>query len=302
MRTTMTPERAQELLNNNPKNRNFSKPLARKYASDMKDGLWQYNGDPIRLNEKGELLDGQHRLQACVYAGVSFECELIEGLPDTVMPTIDAGRRRSASDALHMMAGGSAAANAGIAASARQVLNYCCGFGPNNAQSTPAIVRTLLRYPDIADAYRMGTKAKGVLVAGPLGAILFLGQRAQGMERRAVAFVEGVSSGANLNVGDPRLAIREAFINRRTTAPSMRLPELTWCFIATARAWNAWATGQELERVNVRKNGDGTWTIPDIIGGPPRGQGLDSLDGVRANPVARRARAAYEEEAGITAP
>ena len=301
MRYTMTPEKAQELLNNNPKNRNLSKPLARKYASDMKDVLWVYNGDPIRVNDRGELIDGQHRLQACVYAGVPFECELIEGLPDSVMPTIDAGRRRSASDALHMMSGGNASHNAGVAASARQVLNYCCGFAPNMAQSTPAIVRFLTRFPTLSDAYKMGMKAKGVLVPGPLGAVLFLGQRAPTMERRAISFVDGVATGADLKMGDPRLAIREAFINRRTAAVSMRLPEPLWCFIATARAWNAWATGQELERINVRKNGDGTWTVPDVIGGPPRGQGVDSLDQVKINPVARRARMELEADAGLTA-
>lgn len=290
MRVTITPEKAQELLNNNPKNRNLSKPLARKYASDMKDGLWQYNGDAIRVSKTGELLDGQHRLQACVYAGMPFEAELIEGLSETVLPTIDAGRRRSASDALHIMAGGSAQTNAGIAASARQVLNYVCGFAPNMAQSTPAIVRLLTRYPDIGESYRLGSRCKGILTPGPLGAVLFLGTRAQGFEKRALAFVDGVATGKDLSDGDPRLAVREAFINRRTTAPGARLPELIWCFIATARAWNAWATQQELDRISIRKNGDGSWTIPDVIGGPVRGLGIDSLDNVRMSTPGQRSR------------
>lgn len=288
MKITMTPDKARDLLSRNPNNRNLSKPLARKYASDMKDGLWLYNGDPIRVSKAGDLLDGQHRLEACVISGVSFETELLEGFPDTVMPTIDTGRRRSAGDALHIITGGSAQNNAGIAASARQVLNYVCGFAPVQQQSTPAIVRLLTRYPEINDAYRLGAKCKGILTPGPLGAVLFIGQRAPTMADRAVAFVDGVHSGANLSPGDPRLAVREAFMNRRTTAPGARLPELVWCFIATARAWNAFATGQELDRINVRKNGDGSWTIPDIIGGPPRGEGVDSLDSVRRG-VGRKA-------------
>lgn len=281
MKTTITPERAKALLSNNPNNRNLSKPLARKYASDMRDGLWQYNGDPIRVSVNGELLDGQHRLEACVISGASFETELIEGLPSEIMPTVDTGRRRSAGDALHIMTGGSAQNNAGIAASSKQVLNYVCGFAPNQAQSTPAVVRMLARYPEIADAYRLGMKCRGILTPGPLGAVLFIGQRAPGMEKRAIAFVDGVSSGQNLSAGDPRLAVRDAFMNRRMTAQGMRLPELVWCFIATARAWNSWAVSQPLERIVVRKNGDGSWTIPDIIGGPPRGEGVDSLDNVR---------------------
>jgi hypothetical protein len=281
VKVTITPERARDLLARNPNNRNMSKPLARKYASDMKDGLWQYNGDPIRVSKSGDLLDGQHRLEACVIAGVPFDAELIEGLSVEIMPTIDSGRRRSAGDALHIMTGGSAQNNAGLAASTRQVLNYVCGFAPNQPQSTPAIIRMINRYPEIGDAYRLGMRCKGVLTPGPLGAVLFIGQRAPTMGDRAVSFVEGVSTGQNLDAGDPRLAVREAFINRRTTAPGVRLPELIWCFIATARAWNAWATGQELERLSVRKNMDGSWSIPDIIGGPPRGEGVESLANVR---------------------
>ncbi len=301
MRVTMTPEKAKELLAKNDSNRNMSKPLARKYAADMRDGLWQYNGDAIRVSKSGELLDGQHRLQACVYANVSFDTELIEGMSEDIMPTIDAGRRRSAGDALHIAGGGSAQNNAGVAASARQVLNYIIGFAPNMAQSTPAIVRILTRHPEIAEAYRLGLKCKGILPPGPLGAVLFLGQRAAGMDKRAMRFVDGVATGQDLAAGDPRLAVREAFMNRRLTAPGARLPELTWCFIATARAWNAWSSGQALERINVRKNGDGTWTVPDIMGGPPRGQGMESLNDVRLSPTARRARAELEVEAGIGA-
>lgn len=302
MRVTITPERAAELLANNPNNRNLSKPLAKKYASDMEAGLWLYNGDPIRTNEKGELIDGQHRLQAAVISGLSFEAELIEGLPDSVVPTIDSGRRRSAGDALHIITGGSAQNNAGIAASSRQVLNYCCGLAPVTAQSTPAIVRLLARYPEIAEAYRLGLKCKGVLTPGPLGAILFLGQRSPGMEKRALRFVDAIATGQDMSEGDPRLAVREAFINRRNTAVGARLPELMWCFIAIARSWNAWAVGQSLERINVRRNQDGSWGVPDIIGGPVRGLGVDSLSDVHIGPTARKARIEIAEaEAGLTA-
>lgn len=302
MRVTITPEKASELLASNPNNRNLSKQLVRKYASDMASGLWQYNGDSIRVSEDGHLLDGQHRLSACVASGVSFDAELIENLPSAVVPTLDNGRRRSAGDALHILSGGSAQNNAGIAASSRQVLNYCCGLAPVTAQSTPAIVRFLTRYPELADAYRLGLKCKGVLSPGPLGAILFLGQRAPGMNKRAMRFVDAIATGQDMSEGDPRLAVREAFINRRTTAIGARLPELMWCFIAIARSWNAWAVGQSLERISVRKNGDGSWTVPDIIGGPVRGLGVDSLSDVHIGPTARKARIEIAEaEAGLTA-
>ena len=201
MKMTMTPDKARELLARNPNNRNMSKKLAQKYAGDMKEGMWLYNGDPIRVSKAGDLLDGQHRLEACVISGMSFDTELIEELDDKIMPTIDNGRRRSAGDAIHILTGGSAQNNAGIAASTRQILNYVCGFAPNQPQSTPAIIRMINRYPEIADAYRLGMRTKGILTPGPLGAVLFLGQRAPTMGDRAVAFVDGIHSGAGLAAG-----------------------------------------------------------------------------------------------------
>lgn len=162
-------------------------------------------------------------------------------------------------------------------------------------------MRLLGKYPEIADAYRLGAKAKGVVTAGPMGAVLFLGTRAQGMEKRAQRFADAVSNGLDLTAGDPRHAVREAFINRRNSQPGARLPETTWCFVAISRAWNAFVTGQELERILVKRNQDGSWTIPDVLGGPPRGEGVDSLSNVKLSPAAKRARAQYEEEAGLGA-
>lgn len=297
MRVTITPEKAQELLALNTNNRNLSKALAKKYASDMVDGLWKYNGDPIRVSESGILLDGQHRLQACVSAQVPFEAELIEGLPEDVRPTIDTGRKRSAADTLNIITG-SNKSNGAVAASARQILNYVCGFHPSQQQSTPAIVRLIAKHPDIVESCRLASRCNGILTPGPLGAVLFIGTRQPGFDKRAMAFVDAVHSGADMQKGDPRLAIREAFINKRMGPGVGRLPEMTWCVIAVIRAWNAWATGQELAKIMVMRDGAGQWNVPDIIGGPGRGLGVDSLVSVRLSPTARQARARLEEETG----
>ena len=47
-------------------NRNISDMLVLKYAVAMLDGDWHNIGDPIRLDERGRLTDGQHRLSAVV--------------------------------------------------------------------------------------------------------------------------------------------------------------------------------------------------------------------------------------------
>lgn len=63
------PHLAESWLTKNVKNRNLTDRIAKKYARDMASGKWKTTGDPIRFDVDGNLIDGQHRLQACVLAG-----------------------------------------------------------------------------------------------------------------------------------------------------------------------------------------------------------------------------------------
>src|ERR1039458_6783003 len=58
-------------------------------AIEMEEGRYKYNGLPILFGSDGVLLDGQHRLTACVEAGVTFDTDVVFGLDPTVLDTID---------------------------------------------------------------------------------------------------------------------------------------------------------------------------------------------------------------------
>ncbi len=72
MVTWVTPELAEKLLKRNPNFRSMRVGLIQKYAREMKDDEWILNGATIIFNGDGKLVDGQHRLAACVEAGVKF--------------------------------------------------------------------------------------------------------------------------------------------------------------------------------------------------------------------------------------
>ena len=96
-----TPQEARNLLeNHNPKNRPLSRTRVKQYAEEMKNRRWQVNGDAIRFDEYGNLLDGQHRLAACIEAQTVFRSLVIRGLPPEVMTTIDVGKKRTLADTL----------------------------------------------------------------------------------------------------------------------------------------------------------------------------------------------------------
>jgi hypothetical protein len=53
------------------------------------DGRWEYSGDAIRFDDEGNLIDGEHRLQTCVDAGVPLVTEVVTGLAPDAIRAID---------------------------------------------------------------------------------------------------------------------------------------------------------------------------------------------------------------------
>lgn len=83
-------------------NRNINKGTVTKYAQQMEVGEFA----PITmvvLDDRGQLLDGFHRLTACVQAGVPFSAFVLTGADgNTVLNTVDTGRRKTLQDVLRM--------------------------------------------------------------------------------------------------------------------------------------------------------------------------------------------------------
>ena len=101
MRTTITPKIAINMLSRNTNNRRPSAKRIQTLSNDMRQGGWVYNGEPIIVDDQEQLLDGQHRLLACIHSGRNFETELITGITDArAFSTIDTGKARSGSDVL----------------------------------------------------------------------------------------------------------------------------------------------------------------------------------------------------------
>lgn len=92
---SITPKKAAEWLKRNVANRPLSQRTVTNYATAMADRAWKLNGDSIRFNGSGDLIDGQHRLTGCVKAGVPFDSYVIRGLDHDAFDTIDQGRRRT---------------------------------------------------------------------------------------------------------------------------------------------------------------------------------------------------------------
>lgn len=82
----ITPEIAAEYLKKNVRNyrKKMNRNVIRKYASDMKAGLWELNGEAIEFDDEGFLKNGQHRLAAIIMSGTTVKIAVIRGVSPNV--------------------------------------------------------------------------------------------------------------------------------------------------------------------------------------------------------------------------
>ena len=97
----ITPAKASTYLDQNV---DYNRPVSERhvtlYARDMKAGKWVLNGETLKFNGTGSLLDGQTRLRACIEAGVPFSTAVARGVPS--LDDVDRGRLRSMAHILAM--------------------------------------------------------------------------------------------------------------------------------------------------------------------------------------------------------
>lgn len=83
--TIVTPQLAKRMLEHNfANNRNINDRRVETYANDMKKGEWKFNGEAIKFNKQGELMDGQHRLHAVIRANVPVKMAVIRDIDNDV--------------------------------------------------------------------------------------------------------------------------------------------------------------------------------------------------------------------------
>lgn len=95
------PERARQLLKTYRVDYRKERPTHRStLARDMKNGFWNFDGSPIRIDENGNLIDGQHRLSAVEESGIPQLFLFVGNLPEKAYDTIDQGLARTYADLL----------------------------------------------------------------------------------------------------------------------------------------------------------------------------------------------------------
>ena len=99
----VTPDLARYYLSHNSVNRCLSNDRVLRYAADIKAGKWKPNElEPIGFDFNGNLIQGQHRLNAVLVANVPQDFYIVENQDPCIMAVLDTGKSRTAGDVLRI--------------------------------------------------------------------------------------------------------------------------------------------------------------------------------------------------------
>ncbi|MED7948365.1 hypothetical protein [Streptomyces sp. BE303] len=254
----VTPNIAKDLLSRAMVNRRLDWGQVDFLVDSIIRDEWQLTHQGIALDgplEAGCLLDGQHRLNAIIKAGIPVWIYVFEGLPRTAFPVLDTGKRRSGVDTL---------SSTGekylplLHSTIRHVLLFKAmpdsSWTGNGARIANG--RILAGYNEDSEMYREAVVAgrdisKHVFASQTAAAVGYFVTTEAAPAVKVGSWIEGLTSGANLEVGDPRLALLKVpHIQRRGPRRRYSMREQVALYI---KSWNAWVQEEKIDNLRFRK-------------------------------------------------
>lgn len=247
----VTPDKAREILLGNTNNRNLRPRHVEAMARDLSKGEFIFNGEPVRIDKKGVLLDGQNRLHAIIKSKCGAPLLIIEGLPQESQEVTDVGARRSQADVLKLRGEKHCAVLASTLRAIVALDRYGLGGAAHAREVTnPEVLVALEENPYvrecIATCYSRYAAAM-TLTTPTITCFLYFLFSSKDREL-ADDFFEGLSFGAGLGLKDPRLTLRTKM---QVFNAGKSRPRANVVVFMVLRAWSAFRNGQTLERIAV---------------------------------------------------
>lgn len=211
----------------NSGNRKIKDSHAARLARDIIAGNWMVNAQPICFHGNpfaggpARLINGQHRLRACVLANMSIEVPIAINIPEAAFATYDEQpRKRKYRKEQDVSAGDERVMMSAAILQWREDQGY-----ELTSRERPTVseqLATLERHPamreyasEVRRTHGDGAEARldRIATASVMTYLLYRFTR----EDEAVAkrFFTGLRTGANMHASDPLLRIREAALQRR---------------------------------------------------------------------------------------
>ena len=260
-----TPEIASEILGNTSVQRDVIQSHVKWLAGQMKSGAFKLNGETIILTgsiENGVVsdgcaaLDGQHRLWACVMAGVPFKSLAVFNISANAFDTIDTGRVRSAKNVLDIELHGRKVP-AKVRSMASTAIKIVLAFNQKTlrfdrnrmrAVTNADISKFVREDPSLIDlALDIHELGRPPLPPSHLVAVMYM--VSPGFPDAIDDFARPLVTGAGLSVDSPVYKLREKLIAMDRKRFYLSMDSSMHLLIKT---WNAHATGKDMKILRHR--------------------------------------------------
>lgn len=259
----LTPSRAQGFLDSMVANRKLSDRRVEMLADALSRGEYVFNGDPLKFNSQGRMVDGQHRCAAVIKSGVSIPILIVENLKPSAIETIDGGKPRSMSDRLQMK--GYIYTNE-IASLALLLWKYRNGLVTGTRKTTPTahqLFEFIKKDPQIAVSAKFSSNYNLPFLTKRF--VAFLHHRIHAIDKSVwPEFWEALSEGTGLDENDPLLVLRNLLLRAKLSRVRHLSPTVTWAFCI--KAWNAWYNQEEVANYTFRLRGSRKESFPVMDG------------------------------------
>lgn len=255
--TLITPDIATEMMKYNQKNRKPRPSHIASLARDMANDRWHMTAEPIKFSREGLLLDGQHRLLACIASGHAFKALVTTGLEPESQDYMDTGAHRELREALGFKGYTNASTLAAVArlvVNAEASLETGNNFGAYIKATNAELVTLIAENPGLIDAARESQRVtKSIMMRSSVigaGYYLFSNARPDQVDE----FFEGLHTMMFESVNDPRARMLSKIVSQKARSGPriMRGPDQLRMLIHT---WNLWINGQEVTRMTIPTKG-----------------------------------------------
>lgn len=263
---TITAEKAKTLLANNTNNRDVKPAGVAQIKTALQRGEWKLNGEAIKIAEDGTILDGQHRLIACMETGIAFQTLLVTGLSNDTQDTMDTGIVRTVGDVLKL---NGYTNSVGLAASTLAIIraeqySIRAATVSSGGSAYPVTRRQVLdrvkAEPTLEDVSRYGKKFSKIGIQGRLASLLWY-EFSKINSADAEYFFEKLLTGEALDRGNPILTVRNILIALKNNEKGTRNQTHTAGLVI--KAWNKFRDGEDALRISYTAGGANPDSFPE---------------------------------------
>lgn len=234
------------------RNRKLRINVADKYRRIMERGKWnELNGETIKFDCDGNLIDGQHRLFAQIKYGKTMWWFVAYNCRRDAFKTIDNGSNRKAPDMLSIKGHENCNVLAATLGLASRYKDGTIAKAGRNGLSNQDVYDLVGQEPGIVGSVSVAIEnkgPKGFLATSIAAFIHYMGSKG-GNSQLADNFVKALCRGDHCENDQPITMLRKKLVeNLVASKKANRIVVTAWC----VKAWNAYYEGRTLSPSSLR--------------------------------------------------